>query len=96
MKTAIIAGATGLVGKQLMFKLLENLEYTKVIIFVRKQTTISHPRLEQIVVDFDALPKIPLEGTLHFFCCLGTTIAKAGSKEAFYKVDFNYIFNFCC
>lgn len=94
MKTAVIAGASGLVGKQLMFKLLENNIYDKVISFVRRNTTISHPKLEEIVVNFDALPNLTFADEVHFFCCLGTTIKKAGSQDAFYKVDYQYVYNF--
>lgn len=94
MKTALLAGATGLVGKQLMYKLLENKEYEKVIILVRRPYQIKHPKLEQIITNFTDLDKllfytIPNE----VFCCLGTTMARAGSKEEFYKVDFTYVFN---
>ena len=50
--TANIIGATGLVGKQLVLQLLENSNFEKVRIFVRRKTEIEHPKLEQHIVDF--------------------------------------------
>lgn len=91
MKTAVLAGASGLIGKQLMYKLLESTFYQKVIVLVRKEIPIKHPKIEQLILDFDNLARYQeqLKGD-DFFCCLGTTLKKAGSKEAFYKVDFIY------
>ncbi len=95
MRTAIIAGATGLVGKALMYKLLESNEYSSVKILTRKTLQIKHPKLEQIATDFDKLALIN-EKVLatDAFCCLGTTIAKAGSEQAFLKVDKDYVLKF--
>ena len=92
MKTALIVGASGLIGKHLTQKLLTSNYYEKVSVIVRKQLNIIHPKLEQIVMDFDNLDasKIFAED---IFCCLGTTMKQAGSKDAFYKVDFNYPLN---
>jgi uncharacterized protein YbjT (DUF2867 family) len=91
MKTALVAGATGLVGKQLMYKLLENNQFEKVIVLTRKLFEIKHPKLVQILTNFDQLEQID-ENIIpnDVFCCLGTTISTAGSQEAFYKVDFTY------
>jgi len=93
MKTALIVGATGLIGKHLTQKLLANNYYEKVSIIVRKPLNINHPKLEQIIMDFDNLDasKILAED---IFCCLGTTMKQSGSKDAFYKVDFTYPLNF--
>lgn len=91
MKTAVLAGASGLIGKQLMYKLLESAFYQKVIVLARKEIPIKHPKIEQIILDFDQMPRYQeqLKGD-DFFCCLGTTMKNAGSKEAFYKVDYTY------
>lgn len=91
MKVAIIAGATGLIGKQLLQLLLDDPEYHSVTSVVRSPADISHPKLKQIVVDFDQLEEYSnqLKGDV-VFCCLGTTMKKAKSKEAFRKVDFHY------
>jgi len=91
-RTALIAGATGLVGNSLLKQLLENDQYDKVIAITRKPLLVSHPKLRQQQLDFDQI------GTLNpgfqvddVFCALGTTIKTAGSQEAFYKVDFTYV-----
>lgn len=89
MKTALVVGATGLVGNLLTNKLLQNDNYAIVKVLVRKPIAINHPKLEQIIVDFDNLDATKIIAD-DVFCCLGTTMAKAGSKQAFYKVDFTY------
>lgn len=91
MKTALIAGATGLIGKQLVQLLLHDSYYTKVKAISRKPIGIEHPKLENIVTDFDQLEQ--LTGQLQaddVYCCLGTTIKIAKTKEAFRKVDYDY------
>ncbi|MBK8564351.1 MAG: NAD(P)H-binding protein [Saprospiraceae bacterium] len=92
-KTALVFGATGLIGSHVVNFLLLHPAYTKVVVFVRRPMEVEHEKLVQHVVNFDK-PE-----TFHqlvkgddLFCCLGTTMAKAGSKEAFYKVDFTYAF----
>ena len=91
MKTAIIIGATGLVGNLITRKLLEDNRYEKVKVFVRKSLNINNPKLEEHIVDFDniALWKNNLSGD-EFYSALGTTLKKAGSKDAQYKIDFTY------
>lgn len=90
-KTAIIIGGTGMTGSHLLKILLTSDVYEKVISFVRSHTKISHPKLVQHVVDFDNPESYQdlIEGN-DMFCCLGTTIKKAGSQEAFEKVDLTY------
>ena len=91
MKTALLIGSTGLIGKELLSNLLQSSHYEKVIIFVRKKSELSHPKLEQILVNFDKIEDVKhlIKGD-DFFCTIGTTIKIAGSKEAFRKVDFEY------
>jgi uncharacterized protein YbjT (DUF2867 family) len=93
MKTALIVGATGLIGKHLTQKLLTSNFYEKVSVIVRKPLNIIHPKLEPIVIDFDNLDASKVNAD-DIFCCLGTTMKQAGSKDAFYKVDFTYPLNF--
>jgi len=90
-KTAIIIGSTGMTGTYLLKTLLTSDIYEKVISFVRIGTKISHPKLVQHIVDFDNPESYTemIEGN-DMFCCLGTTIKKAGSQEAFEKVDLEY------
>jgi len=86
--TAIIFGASGAVGSQLLQQLLEEKRYDRVIAFVRRPLPISHPELEVHIDPLDDPERIAdqIRGD-HLFCCLGTTSRKAGSKEAFRKVD---------
>jgi uncharacterized protein YbjT (DUF2867 family) len=91
MKTAIVIGATGLVGKQLTALLLDDERYSKVKIFVRRRSGINNPKLEEHIVDFDRLPtwKDKITGD-ELFSAMGTTIKKAGSKDVQFKIDFTY------
>ena len=91
MKVALLAGATGLIGKQLLQLLLNDPEYHKVIAITRKPLNISNQKLENIITDFDNLSsyKEKLKAD-NVFCCLGTTMKVAKTKEAFRKVDFTY------
>lgn len=91
MKTAIVLGATGMVGAALLQQLLANDEYSSVLIFVRRSTQLTHSKLTEYVVDFDqpVLWAKLVQGDV-LFSCLGTTLAVAGSKTNQYKVDFTY------
>ncbi len=91
MKTAIIIGASGLTGKALLYQLLQDNSFNRVIVFVRKELTIAHAKLIQHVINFDDLNscKNLIKGDV-VFCCMGTTIKTAGSQEAFKKVDYVY------
>ena len=92
---ALIIGATGATGKDLLLQLLADDTYTEVHCFVRKPMSISHPKLHAHVVDFDT-PEVWAD-LLHgdvAFSCLGTTLAMAGSKEAQWRVDYDYQYAF--
>ncbi len=86
---ALVAGGSGMVGKILVEKLLNNSNYSEVNILVREKQNLNHPKLIQTIIDFENADFSSLHYD-HVFCCLGTTIAKAGSKEAFSKVDKEY------
>ncbi|GAB3259807.1 oxidoreductase [Larkinella harenae] len=88
-KTALIVGATGLVGSALTHRLVESTAYEKVKVLVRQSLGWQHPRLQEIQYDFDH-PNSLLVQADDVFCCLGTTMKKAGSREAFQKVDYQY------
>jgi len=91
MKTALIAGATGLIGNQLLQLLLDDTYYDRVKIITRKLIDIQHSKLENIVLDFDRLSEhYAVLKSDDVFCCLGTTIRIAKTKEAFRKVDYEY------
>lgn len=91
MKTAIVIGATGLVGNLITLKLLEDNRYNKVKVLVRRSLNINNLKLEEHIVDFDEIElwKNNLIGD-ELYSALGTTIKKAGSKEAQYKIDYSY------
>ncbi len=90
---AIIIGASGMVGTQVLDLLLSSETYTEVVSLVRRKSGISHPKLSEYVIDFDQ-PKTwehLVKGDV-LFSCLGTTIAKAKSTQNQFKVDFTYQF----
>ncbi|MBO0932094.1 oxidoreductase [Fibrella aquatilis] len=89
LKTALIAGATGLIGDLLAHQLVESAAFDRVKVLTRKALTWQHPRLQEIGFDFDHPNSLLLQADT-IFCCLGTTIKKAGSKDAFRKVDYQY------
>ncbi len=90
MRSAIVVGATGLTGSSLIEQLCENDEYVSVIVIVRRELQYKHPKLEVKIRNFDTLEEKDIEFAHELYCCLGTTIKKAGAREAFEKVDFEY------
>ncbi|GAB2534480.1 Rossmann-fold NAD(P)-binding domain-containing protein [Spirosoma aerophilum] len=88
-KTALVIGATGLIGNLLTHQLVESPVYTTVKVLARKSLGWQHPRLQEVQFDFDH-PNGLLTQADDIFCCLGTTMKKAGSKDAFQKVDYKY------
>ncbi|MDP4185619.1 MAG: NAD(P)H-binding protein [Bacteroidota bacterium] len=90
---ALLVGASGLIGGQLLELLLNDEYYSEVEIWLRKPTGISHPKLRERIIDFSTITDIPSVEIDHLFCCIGTTIKKAGTQDAFRKVDFEYVVN---
>lgn len=91
--TALLAGASGLVGGECLQRLLASDVYSTVTVVTRRtlRPRVKHPKLREIVVDFAQLESV--RGDLradHVFCALGTTIRKAGSQAKFRQVDFDY------
>lgn len=90
-KTALIVGSSGLIGNLLLQMLILDDSYGRVISLVRKSSGYQHPHLQEVVINFDQLEQLDLEEKVDdVFCCLGTTMKKAGSKEAFRKVDLHF------
>ena len=91
MKTALVAGSTGLIGNQLIQLLVEDSGYDSVIAISRKPLPIQHSKLKTVIADLESLDahKDQLIAD-EVYCCLGTTMRTAGSKEAFRAVDFDY------
>ena len=94
-QVAVVAGASGLVGSELIKILLADDFYTKVIAIVRKPIDLEHKKLEQRMVDYNSLSE-SMKGlnATYGFCCLGTTINKAGSKSKQFIIDHDYVIDF--
>jgi uncharacterized protein YbjT (DUF2867 family) len=93
-RSALVAGASGLVGGFLLEALLESPLYREVCSLGRRALPQQHPKLTQRTVDFARLENEPLPAADDAFCCLGTTIKKAGSQEAFRAVDHDAVLAF--
>jgi len=95
-KTALVVGASGLVGQQLVKALLQDDTFTTVKLLVRRPYTVNHPKTEVQLVDFDSLDDITQKtgkGDV-IFCCVGTTNKKVkGDKTAYRNIDHNIPFN---
>lgn len=92
---AIIVGATGATGKDLLAQILEDDAFAEVHIFVRKAVKTEHSKLTIHIIDFEKPEnwKHLVVGDV-LFSCLGTTLKAAGSKEAQWKIDYTYQYEF--
>ena len=91
-RTALLAGASGLVGGHVLRLLLDDPQYERVTVLGRRDLPVAHKKLVQRVVDFDRLRELADFPRVHaVFCCLGTTIKHAGSEVEFRKVDYTYV-----
>lgn len=86
---ALIIGATGVTGKDLVNVLLQDTDYTEIVIFVRRASGIVHPKLVEVLTDFEKLEEVSghIKGDV-WFSCMGTTLKAAGSKEKQLHIDF--------
>lgn len=90
-RTALLLGATGLVGGHCLDLLLHDEGYSSVVAPGRRLLPIEHAKLQQHTIDFERLQDFKhLLQAQDVFCCLGTTIKQAGSQDAFRKVDYEY------
>lgn len=91
-RIALVAGATGLVGASLLKQLLADNRYTQVKVLSRRPLESQHPRLKVLITDYNDLgafgPELKADDV---YCCLGTTMKTAGSKEAFERVDYHMV-----
>lgn len=94
-RIAIVIGATGLVGQQLVNQLLFHSEFEKVCIFVRRKTRFIHPNLDEKIIDFNQPEswKHLVQGDV-LFSTLGTTIKTVKTKENQYRVDYTFQYEF--
>lgn len=90
---AVLIGATGLVGREILKRLLDDPEFKEVQVFHRRSTGLQHPKLREEIIDFEQLGEWQekIKGDV-LFSALGTTLKVAGSKEEQYKVDYSYQF----
>lgn len=92
--TALLLGATGLIGGHVLDLLLADGAYGRVVTLGRRPVAREHPKLEQQVADLGRLEEHADRFNADaVFCCLGTTIKAAGSQEAFRRVDYEYVVN---
>lgn len=91
IKKALLVGASGLIGSNLLQLLLNDEQYSEVVLWSRNNIELTHPKLTEKVIDFDSVENIPTENFDVIFCCLGTTIHNAKTQEQFYKVDHDYV-----
>lgn len=91
MRKAIIAGATGLIGGELLKILLESSDYQEVISISRAEIPVQNKKLVQLIINFDELEKYAhaLKGDV-VFCCLGSTRKKTPDLNVYRKVDHAY------
>ncbi|HEX8244960.1 MAG TPA: oxidoreductase [Longimicrobium sp.] len=90
-RAAVVLGATGLVGGHCVDLLLADAAWSRVTVVGRRSLEREHPRLVQRVTDLDRMGEAgDVFAADDVFCCLGTTIKKAGSREAFLRVDHDY------
>ena len=92
---ALVIGATGATGQEIVSQLLEDDDFDSVSIFVRKDPNITHSKLKTYVIDFSKVEDYRelIKGDV-LFSCLGTTLRTAGSKEKQYLVDYTYQYEF--
>ena len=91
MKKAILYGASGLVGSYILDNLLNNANYQQVIIVVRKDLNIQHPKLKTLIGDFNTLPEVVKDIQVdEVFIALGTTQKKTPDKKLYYQIDHDY------
>jgi len=90
-KKAILLGASGLIGNSLLAQLLDNPSYSEVLAIGRKKLNIEHPKLKELIVDFDHIDQYAagITGDV-VFCCLGTTNSKTPDKVQYKKIDYWY------
>ena len=91
-RTALVAGATGLIGNHVLQLLLADQAWSRVVTVGRRLTPHTHDKLEQRVLDLGELETVSdLPHIDDVFCCLGTTIKQAGSQPAFRQVDYAFV-----
>ena len=92
-KKAVIVGATGLVGKELLDYLLKEDYYEHIYVLSRRSLSYDSPKVEVIVINYDDIESYKNKFSAHhYYCCLGTTIKQAKSFYNFYRIDYLYVY----
>jgi len=90
-KSAVVFGATGLVGRHLLGCLLNDTAYSRIIVVTRKPIDIEHAKIQQVISDFNSIESVKDELVADcFFCCLGTTRRNTPDLDRYYEVDHDY------
>jgi uncharacterized protein YbjT (DUF2867 family) len=93
--TVCIAGASGLVGNEILIQLLNNPQIEKVLVLARKPLGFGHAKLQVVIVPFEQLDQLEVTEKIDIgFCALGTTLRKAGSKSRQQEIDRDYVVSF--
>ena len=85
-------GTIGVVGRELVRELCESPGYNEVEAWARREIGFCHPKLRARIIDFEGISDIVPHKFDEFFCALGTTMKQAGSREAFLRVDVDYVY----
>jgi uncharacterized protein YbjT (DUF2867 family) len=92
IKNALIAGATGLIGRELISLLIKTDYYNSIHVLSRRPYLIEHAKIHNHSINFNQLPTLKTDAIIRdVYVCLGTTLKKAGSIENFRKVDLDYV-----
>ena len=91
-KSALVLGATGVVGRELVRELCESPGYDEVEVWVRREIGFCHPKFHVRIIDFEGISDIAPHKFDEIFCALGMTMKQAGSREAFLRVDVDYVY----
>lgn len=96
-KSALLLGATGLTGSHLLQHLLQSDAYNRITVLGRRSCGISHNKLREYLTSMTDLEQVSDYFQVDdVFCCLGTTLKKAGSKEAFRAIDYDIPYQAAC
>jgi len=91
MSTAVVVGATGLIGSHCLRLLIAAADYRRVLVFARRPTGLQSPKLDERIIDFEHLPELAVLPVGDVFCALGAILKQAGSWAAFRRVDYDYV-----
>lgn len=90
-RKALVIGATGLIGRSLVFELLKSDAYDLVVVLARRDLVIKHPKFQQHLLDFDFLSDYSSYMQVDdVFCCMGSTQSKTPNLDVYRKIDFIY------